>query len=187
MKKGISQMSKCLRCGRELIDQNAKYGWRCAQKVGVPYGNSDSVLKKFPELQKKYDFLSAGSKKKFDEYFDEMEEKNSYVDTAIEGAGMYISLVDELDKAYNEEVERKNDQNHRINNLLKTKVTLDENKKLGELKSLRNGIKPYAMDGIMVAANPLNTGSYNPFNKIKFTLKQIYLEALIKCLGKSLV
>ncbi len=32
-------MSECLRCGRELKDPNALYGWRCAKKVGVsPYG-----------------------------------------------------------------------------------------------------------------------------------------------------
>jgi hypothetical protein len=100
-------MSECLRCGRDLIDPNAKYGWRCAEKVGIPYGKNSDLIKKYPELEKKYNLLSEKSKKKFYEYFDEMQGKSSYKDTAIERAGMYMLIVEELEKAYNQEVSKK--------------------------------------------------------------------------------
>jgi hypothetical protein len=119
--------------------------------------------------------LSEKEKKKFDGYFDEMKEKNSYVDTAIEGAGMYISLADELDKAHNEELARRNDRNQRISSLMGTKVELEKNRKLGERKNFAKAVELSEIDGVMVAANPLNRGSYDPFNKIKLTGDDLYL------------
>lgn len=32
-------MSECLRCGRDLKDPNALFGWRCAEKIGVDPNN----------------------------------------------------------------------------------------------------------------------------------------------------
>jgi hypothetical protein len=167
-------MSQCLRCGRELIDPNAKYGWRCAEKVGIPYGNSGSIVKKYPELEKHYNFLSESSKKKFDEYFDEIEEKNSYIDTAIEGAGMYMSVADELEKAYNEETSKKNDQNQRIDNLMKTKIEFENNKKLEELQTLVKIIQQAEKEN-MILDNELDTQKQVEERKV-FTRKDIVLD-----------
>jgi hypothetical protein len=91
-------MSECLRCGRDLIDPNAKYGWRCAEKVGTPYGKDVNFADYFPEFKKQYDFLSNDKKKKFDEYLENMLKKLKNEHTAIEGAGMYLTISSELKK-----------------------------------------------------------------------------------------
>ncbi len=36
-------MSECLRCGRDLKDPNALFGWRCAEKLGIPTGAVDQA------------------------------------------------------------------------------------------------------------------------------------------------
>jgi hypothetical protein len=52
---------------------------------------------------------------------------------------------------------------------MKTKIEFKKNKKLEELETLKKMIAQSAMNGIMVAANPLNTVPYDFFEEIKLT------------------
>jgi hypothetical protein len=86
----------CLRCGRQLTDANANYGWRCAEKVGVPYGSARDGIKQYKELYKLYSGLLPQNKVKFDGKISELLDKAGYQDTAIEAGGIYMELLDEL-------------------------------------------------------------------------------------------
>lgn len=42
-------MNECLRCGRELKNPDDLFGWRCAEKIGIPINfkveNEEDLLK----------------------------------------------------------------------------------------------------------------------------------------------
>lgn len=40
MKDNFKANNKCKRCHRELKDDNAQYGWRCAEIMGLSSNNS---------------------------------------------------------------------------------------------------------------------------------------------------
>jgi hypothetical protein len=78
------------------MDGSANYGWRCAQKIGIPYGSAEDGLRQYDELYKLYIGLLPRSKAEFDGKIIDLLDKAGYRDTAIEAGGIYTELLDEL-------------------------------------------------------------------------------------------
>jgi hypothetical protein len=86
-------MANCKRCGRNLINPNADYGWRCAKKIGIPYGDSWKGLANYPDLLAMYKLLSENGRKEIENQILEFLDAASYWDTAMESVGFYDALA----------------------------------------------------------------------------------------------